>query len=60
MGRPPKTGRTMVTALTIRFPAPLWQELEEIRASRLDAPDITSLIRELLAEAIKARKAKRD
>lgn len=50
----------MSKALTIRFPQALWRELEAIRASRLDAPDVTSLIRELLAEAIKARKAKRD
>lgn len=55
-GRPPKDGKTMSKALTIRFPPALWKEIENLQKSRLDAPDAGSLVRELLAEALKARK----
>jgi hypothetical protein len=58
MGRPPKGDDTMTRALTIRFPAALWTEIEAIRSGRLDNPDATAVIRELLAEAIVARKSK--
>jgi hypothetical protein len=50
----------MSKALTISFPAPLWKEIEAIQAERsLEEVDAASAIRELLAEAIIARKAKK-
>jgi hypothetical protein len=34
------------------------QELEAIREERMDRPDLSAIIRELIAEALAARKAK--
>ena len=45
----------MMTPIAVRFPAPMREELEKIRASRMDAPEISALVRELVAEAIAAR-----
>lgn len=55
-GRPPKQGNTMTRSLTIRFPEGLWAEVLAIQSARLDAPDAASIVRELVAEAITARK----
>ena len=58
-GRPPKEGTRMTKALTIRFPAPMWAEIEKLQKSRLDAPDSGSVVRELVAEALHHRKSKK-
>jgi hypothetical protein len=49
----------MTKALTIRFPAPMWAEIEKLQKSRLDAPDSGSVVRELVAEALHHRKSKK-
>lgn len=46
----------MAKALTIRFPAAMWEAIEAIKKSRLDDPDAGSIVRELVAEAILTRK----
>jgi hypothetical protein len=53
-GRRPKADVAMLEPITIRLPALMVRQLEAIQAKRLDAPDKSSLIRELLAKAIKA------
>ncbi len=53
-GRSPKDNVAMLEPVTIRLPAPMVRQLEAIQAKRLDAPDKSTLIRELLAKAIKA------
>lgn len=42
----------------IRLPEAMLAEIEAICAGRLDAPDTSSVIRELLAEALAARRAR--
>lgn len=54
-GRPPKGEKTMMAPIAVRFPEAMRAELERIQASRLDAPDLSAVVRELVAEAIKAR-----
>jgi Arc/MetJ-type ribon-helix-helix transcriptional regulator len=60
-GRPPKQGgKAMPYApLTIRVPEAIIEEVDAIVAGRLDQPDRSSVIRELLAEALIARRKKR-
>ena len=41
--------------IAIRFPKPMLAMVDEIVAGRLDAPDRSSIIRELVAEALRAR-----
>lgn len=53
-GRSPKDNVVMLEPITIRLPEPMVRQLEAIQAKRLDAPDKSTLIRELLAKAIKA------
>lgn len=43
----------------VRLPRQMIEEIEKIRAERLDQPDVSSIIRELLAEAIEARKKRK-
>jgi hypothetical protein len=54
-GRPPIGGKALMAPLSIRFPAPMMEQIEGIAARRLDQPDKASLIRELVAEALEAR-----
>ena len=42
--------------IAIRFPAPMLVAIDAIVAKRLDRPDRTAVIRELVAEALEARK----
>ena len=56
-GRPSIEGASMTHALTVRFPHALWMAIDEIIADRLDAPDKGAVVRELVAEAIQARRA---
>lgn len=58
-GRPPAGEALLAEALTVRFPGPMMREIEAIRASRLDAPEKGAVIRELVAEAIEARRKRK-
>ena len=53
-GRPPKGDDTM-EQIAIRFPRPMLALVDEIVAGRLDRPDRSSIIRELVAEALQKR-----
>ena len=44
--------------ITVRLPKLLLDAVDELTAGRLDQPDRSAVIRELLAEAIAARKKK--
>ena len=44
--------------IAIRFPEEMLVEIDGLIAGRLDRPDRAGIIRELLAEALAARKAK--
>ena len=52
-GRPPKGDDTMLQPVTIRLPKEMDEEIERRRMRRLDRPDKSTLIRELLAKALK-------
>lgn len=54
-GRPPKGDKAMMTPIAVRFPAPMRAELEKIRGARLDQPELSAIIRELVAEALQVR-----
>ena len=58
-GRPPKDRTAMLEPITIRFPPAMMAEIDTIIAERLDAPEKGAIIRELIAEALVARKRKR-
>lgn len=45
----------MLKPMPVRFPPAMRERLEEIQRSRLDAPDLSTIIRELVAEALEAR-----
>jgi len=49
----------MMTPIPVRFPAAMMAEIEAICGARMDAPEKSAVIRELVAEALAARKAKR-
>ena len=53
-GRPPK-GADAMEQIAIRFPRPMLDRVDEIIAGRLDRPDRSSIIRELVAEALRIR-----
>ncbi len=42
----------------IRFPEAMLDEIDSLIADRMDRPDRSGVIRELIAEAIEARRAK--
>jgi hypothetical protein len=48
----------MSSPLAFRFPAQMLEEVDAIAASRLDAPVRAVVVRELLAEALAARRKK--
>ena len=52
-GRPSVYPTAMLEPITIRLPKDMVEQLAAIRSKRMDAPDKASLIRELLARAIK-------
>lgn len=58
-GRPPKGDKAMMRPIAVRFPEPMRAELERIQAERMDQPELSAIIRELVAEAIAGRKGKR-
>ena len=41
--------------LALRFPGPMLKAIDSLAARRLDQPDRSSIIRELLAEALEGR-----
>lgn len=45
--------------IAIRLPRPMLDAIDALVSDRLDRPDRTAIMRELLAEAIAARSAKR-
>ena len=49
----------MLNPITIRLPEPMMVEIEGMMSARLDAPDKSAVIRELIAMGIQAAKAKR-
>ena len=53
-GRPSK-GPDSMEQIAIRFPRPMLDRVDEIIAGRLDRPDRSSIIRELVAEALQIR-----
>ena len=57
-GRPRLHDDVMPT-LQVRLPRAILEAIEAECASRLDAPDRSTVIRELLAEAITARRARK-
>ena len=59
MGRPLKGAENLMSPIMIRLPPAMVAEIQAISASRMDAPDRSSLIRELLAEAMAARRLRR-
>ena len=57
-GRPPASGKAM-TQIAIRLPDAMLDKIDELAQQRLDAPDRSDVIRQLLAEAITAREKAR-
>lgn len=45
----------MMRPIAVRFPEPMRAELERIQAGRMDQPELSAIVRELVAEAIQAR-----
>jgi metal-responsive CopG/Arc/MetJ family transcriptional regulator len=58
-GRPALQGSKVMTPVMIRFPSELLAGIDAQIAGRLDRPDRSGVIRELIAEALQARKAKK-
>jgi len=58
-GRPSIGNRALGNPKTIRFGAQLEAAINEQIEARLDRPDFGGMVRELVAEAIEARKNKR-
>ena len=52
-GRPPKGAETMMSPITIRLPPAMVAKIDALRTQREDAPDKATVIRELLALALK-------
>lgn len=48
----------MMTPIAIRFPSAMVEAIEAIQAARMDRPEKSAVVRELVAEAIEARKRK--
>lgn len=44
----------MLAPITIRLPEPMMQRIEALQAGRMDQPDKSQIIRELLAKALEA------
>ncbi len=55
-GRPPKHDEAMLEAFTLRLPPVMASYISEVSSERMDAPDKAQVIRELLAEALEARR----
>lgn len=51
-------GRGMCSPLAFRLTKPMLQAIDAIVASRFDQPDRSHVVRELLAEALQARRGR--
>lgn len=58
-GRPPKDKSTMLNPITVRFPAQMMDEIERLAAQRMDQPDKSQIVRELVAKGIEALRAEK-
>jgi hypothetical protein len=58
-GRPPINQGEVMIQLAIRFPPPMIEAIDAIRADRLDCPDRAVIIRELVARALEDGKKRR-
>jgi Arc/MetJ-type ribon-helix-helix transcriptional regulator len=54
-GRPPIGKRALGEPLSLRFPAEMLEAIDAIVAGRMDRPDRSAVVRELVAEALMAR-----
>ena len=52
-------GKPLLKPVPIRLPETMVEEIDAIAAARLDGPDRATTIRELLAEALIARRKRR-
>ena len=57
-GRPP-VGATSMHQIAIRLPKPMLAAIDEMISGRLDQPERSAIIRELIAEAIEARASRK-
>ena len=57
-GRPPLGVKAVKTPIAIRFPDTMLSEIDTIIAGRMDEPGRSDVIRELVVEALEARKTK--
>ena len=57
-GRPPIGTEAMMSPMPVRFPKEMRERIEAIRAQRMDRPEASAVIRELIAEALDARAGK--
>lgn len=55
VGRPSKAAADRMGQVAVRFPPDMVAAIDALRAARLDAPDRSTVIRELVAEALAAR-----
>lgn len=55
----PRLGARPSVQVAIRFPAEMIETIDEMAEIRLDKPDRAVLIRELLAEALEARRKRK-
>ncbi len=58
LGRPPKGEAALLNPIMVRFPREMLDAIDAIVAERLDQPDRSSVVRELIADAL-ARRAER-
>jgi hypothetical protein len=58
-GRPFKGDAGLMKPISIRFPPPMMKEIEAIQSARMDAPELSAIVRELVAEALTARAARK-
>jgi hypothetical protein len=54
-GRKPIEGVAMATPIAIRFSPKMLAAIDMVRAKRIDGPDKSTTIRELVVEALQAR-----
>ena len=53
-GRPHKPDDTAFEQVSVRLPKPMLRKIDEVCASRVDAPDRSKAIRELIAKGLEA------
>ena len=54
-GRPPLGKRALGPPLALRFPDEMLKAIDAVAAGRMDRPDRSAVVRELVAEALMAR-----